>query len=292
MKLALVKLLWMFSAWLPLRVTQGLGALLGRVLAILPTRIRHVVRTNIKSCLPALTADEHAAFVRTCLRGIGVTWMEIGVFWHRPYARIAPLIRGVEGLERVDAAIASGRGVLLAMPHLGAWELLNLYCASRYPLTTLYREPRQESMDAWIRAARERTGARLVPASGYGVRQLFKALQRGEMVCVLPDQEPKRGSGVFAPFFGIQALTMTLFARLARRSGAMVVFGYAERLPAAQGYRLHFLPAPAGINDPDPAVAAAALNTGVEQAVRGQPFQYQWAYRRFRTRPEGEPALY
>jgi KDO2-lipid IV(A) lauroyltransferase len=109
---------------------------------------------------------------------------------------------------------------------------------------------------------------------------------------MLPDQDPGQGGGVFAPFFGISANSMVLLGRLARKTGAAVFFGYCERLPGTRGYRFHFLPAPAGIDDPDPQVAAAAMNRGVEACVRALPDQYQWSYRRFRNRPPGEAGIY
>ena len=112
---------------------------------------------------------------------------------------------------------------------------------------------------------------------------------------ILPDQQPKsrrRGAGVFAPFFGVPALTMVLLGRLARKTGAAVVFSFAERLPGNAGYRAHWVEAPAAIADADPVRAAAALNQGVEQCVRICPEQYQWSYKRFQARPEGESEVY
>ena len=97
---------------------------------------------------------------------------------------------------------------------------------------------------------------------------------------------------MFAPFFGYPALTMVLINRLARKTGAPVVFTYVERLPAAGGYRMSFLPAPEGIDDPDPEIAAAALNLGVESCIRRCPEQYQWSYKRFSVRPDGAPSPY
>jgi KDO2-lipid IV(A) lauroyltransferase len=97
---------------------------------------------------------------------------------------------------------------------------------------------------------------------------------------------------VYAPFFGEPALTMTLLPRLARRTGAAVLFVFVERLPRARGYRMHWLPAPEGIADADPVISATALNRGVEACVALCPEQYQWTYRRFKARPDGGPNRY
>ncbi len=100
------------------------------------------------------------------------------------------------------------------------------------------------------------------------------------------------GAGVFAPFFGIPAYTMVLVARLAAKTGSPVVYGFARRLGRGKGFHLHFLPAPPGIDDPDPERAAAALNEGVQRCIEICPSQYQWSYKRFRVRPPNAPKLY
>ena len=130
-----------------------------------------------------------------------------------------------------------------------------------------------------------------MPSDAGGVRSLYQTLREGGVVAILPDQEPGAGGGVFAPFFGIEAQTMLLLSRLARKTGAAVFFGYCERLPGGR-YRMRFHAAGPDIADSDPRTAATALNRGVEACVRECPAQYAWSYRRFRTRPPGEPPLY
>jgi KDO2-lipid IV(A) lauroyltransferase len=112
------------------------------------------------------------------------------------------------------------------------------------------------------------------------------------MVGLLPDQEPGAGQGRFAPFFGIPAYTMVLLARLAKKNGSAVFIGYAERLPRGRGYHLHFIPAPEGIAGAPLEEALALMNRGVEACARALPEQYQWSYKRFRTRPEGAASFY
>ena len=143
-----------------------------------------------------------------------------------------------------------------------------------------------------MRAARERVGAHLVATGASGVRALHAALQRGGMIGILPDQDPRDGAGVFAPFFGIPAKSMTLLSRLAARSGAAVFLTTAERLPDAAGFRLDFERLPEAVGDVDAEQAALALNQALEQRVRRQPAQYQWCYKRFRSQPEGGARFY
>lgn len=148
------------------------------------------------------------------------------------------------------------------------------------------------ALDTTVRQARERFGATLVPTTTQGVRGLYQALRDGELVAILPDQDPRDGSGVFAPFFGVQAYTMTLLARLAKKSGAPILFCYAEWLPKGEGFHLHFIPAEWDATQCDIETNTQRINAGVEQCIKQCPTQYQWGYKRFRTRPEGEESLY
>ena len=131
-----------------------------------------------------------------------------------------------------------------------------------------------------------------MPANTRGIRILYKALAQGQPVAMLPDQEPQAGTGLFAPFFGVQAYSMVFLARLATKSGAPIVYAWCERLPWGRGYHLHFRAAPEATRADKIEDAVTATNLGVENCVRECPAQYQWSYRRFRTRPEGEASFY
>lgn len=186
--------------------------------------------------------------------------------------------------EWVAQVLAEGRGLILLTPHLGSFEVAGRSASERFgaPLTALYRPSRQ----AWLRdleaKARARPGLATAPASLAGVRQMLRALQRGEIVGLLPDQVPPQGQGVWAPFFGQPAYTMTLATRLARQTGAAVGLVWCERLPKGRGFVAHAeaLPGPW----PDDEVAAATLiNQAMERAVRALPGQYLWGYHRYKS---------
>ena len=113
------------------------------------------------------------------------------------------------------------------------------------------------------------------------------------MVGKLPDQEPDdRSGGVFAPFMGIQAFSPKLVTRLISKTGAMVVAGFAERLPNGEGFNIHFIDADEGIYSREDIEAVTAMNRTVETLVSMAPEQYQWEYKRFKRRPKGEKKLY
>lgn len=274
------------TARLPLPLLHGLGRTLGAIADGLPNRARHITRVNVELCFPERPLAEKRRLVRRALQASACNLLELGAIWRRPVAETLALIRDVDGETIFTEILAEGRGVLIIAPHLGAWELLQAWVAQRTRLHALYRPPRQAWLESLLVAARSRTGARLWPARHSGVRALFKALRAGETVGILPDQQPPR-EGVYAEFFGHPAKTMTLFGKIARRSGAPMLTGWAERLPRGQGYRLHWRRVDPAVADADPLTAARALNRSIEAAVRECPEQYLWTYRRFSRQPEG-----
>jgi len=292
MRVIVFKLLLRFTSLLPLPVTHALGAGLGSLFNRFNNQMRHVTRRNIDRCFPEWTPQQRSQLVRESLQETAKAALETGGFWLWSVEHILAKIQKVSGLSSLEEVIAHGKGVILAAPHLGAWEVAGLYCSRCGPMTTLYRPPRIQGLDSLIRVARERAGAALVRTDASGVRALYKALGRGELVAILPDQEPDRASGVFAPFFGVQANTMTLISRLAAKSGATVFMVYAERLPKGKGYHLHIQKTDSALAEGDEVQKATRLNQAVEQCVLQQPAQYQWAYKRFKTRPEGEGRFY
>ncbi len=284
-------LLRLFSI-LPLRLNQGLGAAIGDLLCRIPNRGLRLSRRNIELCFPELTAAEREVLLRDSMRATLQTILELGYFWYQKSESVRGLIRHVHGRELFEQACDSGQGVLLLVPHLGCWELMNHYLPQRIESSFMYKQPRDRGVERVIVRGRERNGGKMIRADGKGVRHLMREIRQGHLVGVLPDQQPKQGQGEFAPFFGIEALTMVLVSRLAQKTGCKVLFGWMERLPQGLGYDFHFRTAAAEISDPDLRVSVTALNQGVEQCVRQCPAQYQWGYKRFGIRPDGEASLY
>lgn len=287
---------WLLRALglLPLCVLHALGAGVGRVLWWRKRgRERVHAEVNMRIARPGLDGTARASLARECLVETGRAATEMAAVWGRGARRALRLIRAVDGEDLFDAALHSGKGVIIAAPHHGCWELLNYWLCARTPIAILYAPPRTPAWEALLVRARGDLEPEQVRAEGAGVRTLYKRLAAGGVVGILPDQQPKRGDGRFAPFFGLDANTMVLLPRLAQRTGATVLFAFAERLPRGGGFRVRILPAPDGIADADLDVACAALNRGVEQCVELAFPQYQWTYKRWAERPDaGEPDPY
>ena len=190
-----------------------------------------------------------------------------------------------EGAQHVDTALAQGRGVVFLTPHLGCFEITAQAYAQRYgqthPITVLFRPSRQPWLRSLVTGARNRPGLQTAPTTLAGVKQMIKALKKGECVGLLPDQVPPHGLGVWVPFFGRDAYTMTLSARLAQQTGAAVVLTWGERLSWGRGYRVHFEPLSATL-PLEGTQAAALINQAMERLIGLCPQQYLWGYARYK----------
>ena len=277
----LVYLLLRLLAWLPLRALHAVGAGVGLLMLWRRSASARHIATNLHIVRPDDSAAEHAALLRAVVKESGKSASEIVKIWGGGATRALDLVREVRGEALLEAALAAGTGVIIAAPHLGCWEVLNYWLCRKTPMAILYRPPRIAAVEGLLRKVRGALAPEQIRADGAGVRALFKRLAAGGAVGILPDQKPRAGEGRLAPFFARDALTMVLLPRLAARTGATVLFAFAERLPAGAGYRVHVLPAPPGIDDPDAVVACAALNRGVQECVELAFAQYQWQYKRW-----------
>jgi len=224
---------------------------------------------------------------------------ELPRLWLR--VRTAPLVPAVEwrGAELLDRALDAKRGLVMLTPHLGAFEVIAQAYAERFgarsPMTALYRPARQPWLRELETRARDRPGLLTAPASLAGVRQMIRALRSGQTVGLLPDQVPPEGMGVWAPFFGAPAYTMTLAAKLVLQTGCPWLLLIGERLPRAAGWRVAVfeppepLPTLESFHGDDAAhqtECAAVMNRAMEFLIRQCPEQYLWGYHRYKA-PRG-----
>ena len=281
---ALYALAWIVGR-LPLPAQRALGAWAGHLRLVLDRRASRVARRNLEIIQPDWTPAQRETEVDRILRATGSNALETIRIWTRPRADNLALVRNLYGESLLADALAQGRGLILAAPHFGNWELLIEYMASRGPFSLVYRVPEKRFGDIFLRLARGGENVLLVPAETNAMRPLFRALKAGETVGITPDQQPKLGAGEFAPFFGRQSLTLSLIPKLAARSGAPVVFAYAEPVPG--GFDIHIETAMATIASDDLVLATTAMNAQVEAIARRDLRQYQWTYKRFSKRPPG-----
>lgn len=273
---------------LPLKSLRSIGALLGRISWWRQDRMAKVSTENLAICFPEKSESQRLALAKQSVIETGKMAAETCAVWTRPYTWLRSHIYTIHGEDLLRQAYSSGKGILVLGPHLGNWEVLGLYLAGIGPITSLYQPPKRREVENLVRHARQQSGATLVPTDRKGLGLLLKALQRGEIVGILPDQTPD--SGEFAPFFGRQALTMTLVHKLMQRTSCNAVMAYARRVP--DGFDIVFKTVPENLYSKEIGPAVTALNQGVENCVVDVPEQYQWEYKRFKKTAEGDARVY
>ena len=267
-------------SWLPLWLLHALGGLFGWLVFLLSASYRRNFLANVK--LAGLSRSQWwpaVAAAGKLVAEIPRLWLgrPVPVFW--------------DGEQVLHDALQADKGVIFFTPHLGCFEITAQAYAERYgqagrPMTVLFRLPRQEWLAQWVSASRYRPGMDTAPATLAGVKKLLKVLKQGQCVGLLPDQVPPQGQGVWLPFFGQNAYTMTLSARLAIQTGATVLLAWGERLSWGRGYVVHVLPLGGALSG-NVEEAAAQVNRAMERLVRLAPGQYLWAYERYKEPRDG-----
>ncbi len=271
----MIRLLFTLCSTLPLSVLHALGTALGWLSYALSPTYRQRFILNVQQ------AGLSRAQVSGAVAQSGRTLAELPRLW---MGKSAPVVW--DSVELIDAAHCTGKGLLLLTPHLGCFEVTAQAIAQRYApqdraITVLYRPARKAWLQDLVAQSRDRPGLRTAPTTLAGVKTMLKALKAGQMVGLLPDQVPPKGLGVWAPFFGRDAYTMTLPARLVQQTGASVLLIWGERLPRGRGFCVHLRPMPDTLSD-DPSTAARQINAAMEQLILEKPAQYLWGYARYK----------
>jgi KDO2-lipid IV(A) lauroyltransferase len=283
--------LFRLLALLPFRWLVALGRGLGRLGYWLVPGRRRVARINLGICLPELDEAARERVLREHFGWLGVAAVCQGLSWAASEERLARIIR-VRNRERIDELLRGGRPVILLIPHfvgleLGGTGFTALVRSGMY----MYQRIRNPVFDAVVRYGRTRFGN--VPVErDEDLRPLVRSLRRGTPFYYLPDQDPGRRRGIFAPFCGVPAATVATLGRIARLADAVVVPTFARFLPDGRGLEVYFDPPLADFPSGDQTVDTARMNQVIEARLRDMPAQYFWVHRRFKTRPEGEPPIY
>lgn len=274
----LATLLFKLVGALPLVVAQTLGWCAGWLGWRLPGRYKRRAAANLKQAFPESTEQT----LRSVMLSSGQLIYEMPFWWTRRNDEFLNTKVACDNWYQFDEALALGKGVILLSPHAGCFELLGPVYSSRYRSTVLFRPPRKQWLQDWIIAMRSRKQLTMAPANQSGVRTLVKTLLRGNTIGILPDQVPTEGEGVWAPFFGKPAYTMTLVQRLQKLSGATIFILGAKRNNIGQGYTLKYKKLEQPLPEDDIA-AATMINQEMEAMIAQMPEQYLWGYNRYKA---------
>ena len=279
---------------LPLPLIWLTGGALGQLLYFLMPARRHITLTNLRACFPELSPAQQRRLARAHFRAFTQAALATPIAWWGSERRMKRLVR-TPGKEYFERALAEKKPVILLVAHFVAIEAAGMVLAPDYFMIDMYKRPRNLFFDWLIRTRR----TRFVPRHGgllverrEGIKPVIRGIRQGGSFFYLSDQDQGRDGAVFAPFFGVPAATLTALSRLTQLTGAVVLPCFARQLSWGRGYELIFQPPLGNFPTNDVLADTTRMNKIIEDAVRSMPEQYFWSHRRFKTRPEGEPAFY
>ncbi|ATZ11270.1 Kdo(2)-lipid IV(A) acyltransferase [Erwinia amylovora] len=281
--------LWLLVL-LPYPVLHCIGCGLGRLSMRFLNRRVEVARRNLELCFPQMPAAEREALVKRNFESLGMGLIETGMAWFWPDWRITKWFR-VSGLEHISKAAADQKGVLLIGMHFLTLELGARIFGIHNPGIGVYR-PNDNALIDWLQTwGRMRSNKSMLDRKD--LKGMIRALKNGDIIWYAPDHDYGPKSSVFVPFFAVDQAASTKGSYLLIRSGNPAVIPFVpRRMPDGKGYEMVILPEEKSIPLDDEAATAARMNRIVEHGVLMAPDQYMWLHRRFKTRPEGQPALY
>lgn len=292
---ALVWLIVKTIGVLPRPLARAAGISLAWMVYVLHPRLRWVGMWNLELAFSEKSRRQCRAILRGTFTSLGRQLAELCLFPKYTSENVNKVVT-YDGFENFERSLARGKGVLFLTAHLGAWEL-SAFAHSLYghPLHIVMRPLDNVYIDRLARKYRTMHGNSTVDKDDF-IRGLLSAMKAGETVGILMDTNMTPPQGVFVDFFGIPACTASGLARIALRTDAAVVPGFTIWDPALRKYRLRFDPAAklirTGDDDADIVANTAMFTKIIEDYVRRYPDQWLWVHRRWKTRPEGQLALY
>ena len=275
---------------LPLRWSQIIGSHLGKLALRINKKRKHIITCNLRACFPDKSPNEQKKLLQNTAEEAGKWLMESAYVWFRAEKYLISKVI-VKNPEVLKTAFDKERGVIIILPHLGNWEVLNFYVPQNYPFGAMYKPIKSTLIENMVLKGRSKAGSSMFSADASGARRAFKHLKKGGVLAILPDHLPSKKAGVYAPFFGINTYTGKLTHSLAKYNNSEVVLATVLRKPHGEGFEIefHFVN---GMNTDDEIAAATAMNLAIEKGIRLAPEQYQWAYRRFSRQPKGTKNIY
>ena len=276
-------------ALLPYGALLKLGGVIGKCIQLISGQRQRIVDINLQHCLPELSNQERKKIKSRCYKNIGISLLEMSMCWWWPEHRLKPLVE-IRGQEHIDAALASGRGVILLSGHFTSLEIGGRLLALYLPFQVMYRTQKNRLFDSYLYKQRSRYLANVI--SRKNTRQLIKGIKKLIPTWYAPDQNFRKERNVFAPFMGVPTATITASSRLAQSSGAVMLPFYPERKTDGSGYVLWIDPPLENFPSGDDLADATLINASIEKFVYQHPDQYFWIHQRFKTRPPGEAKIY
>ncbi|WOE42666.1 lysophospholipid acyltransferase family protein [Acinetobacter chinensis] len=258
--------------------------LAGLVNVLRITKTSEIIRLNLRIALPDLTESEHERITAQTIRNELTSYFEFFSIWGSSNEKNISRVHSITGEQLVHDALAEKKGLVLIVPHFGTWEVMNSVIAQHTNMTIMYKPVKNADADQFVRNARSRENATLVPTDESGVRQIFKALKQGGTTVILPDHTPHHG-GEPVPYFGIPLESSNLSAKLIQKTKARALFLYALRNDN-HGFDMFIEPMDESIYQGTANDGTLVIHQAIENLIQRFPEHYHWSYKRFRAHPD------
>ena len=266
----------------PLSVSRWIARILALIVNIFKvSKTSDVIRLNLEISLSELSTQERERITRAAIRNELMSYFEFFSIWGSSNQKNIERVHKVIGEDLLHDALAQNKGLVLIVPHFGTWEIMNAYVAQFTSMTIMYKPVKNQAADQFVRTARSREQANLVPTDESGVRQIFKALKQGGTTVILPDHTPNVG-GEYIPYFGVPLATSNLSAKLIQKTKARALFLYALRNENA-GFDIHIEAIDEEIYQGDANQGTGIIINTIENLIQRHPEHYHWSYKRFRA---------
>lgn len=274
---------------LPMRGVLAAGAMLGRVFYLFDRGHRRLAMDNLKAAFPLRTDAECREITRRMFEHFGRLLMVLLKFSTLTPQQMLSYVE-FDGEERVRAAHAHGRGVLLFTGHFGYWEINALvHALVLEPMAVLARPLDNTLLHDLLERVRMSTGNSVIYRRG-AIRRVLRALSTNQAIAVLIDQHMLSADAVYVDFFNRPAATTSALAALALKTGAPVVPVFALPLPGGRFrmvYEHPVQPPPAGDENAIREFTQRCTDI-LEMYVRRYPDLWLWMHRRWRDIPGAE----
>jgi len=275
----MVKLILKFFSVLPLWLNHFIGGIVGRFLYFFNTESKKVVKKNIEACFPNYPKSRQKELIKQALIENGKSLTESSYIWFKSFQENSKKVTQITGLEKIK----TDSSIILLVPHFGCWEIVGRVLSLTKPVTFLYKPLRKEKEEELVLSKRQQGDLSMATADKKGVIKLQRAISKGELVGILPDQDPGEEGSVIAPFFNQDVRTMTLLVKLARKNNSKVLLTWAKRLKGGKGYELNLQEVDILSHEGDIEKDVTLMNKAIEDLVITCPEQYLWNYKRFKS---------
>lgn len=269
----------------PIQLGRFFARLVATLVNTFPlSKLSKIIRLNIQIAFPEMEQQQRQQLTKQAIQNELTSYFEFLSIWGSTNEKNIKSIHRIQGEHYFHEAVAEKKGLVLVIPHFGTWEVMNSWLSKYTQMTILYKPVKNPDADQFVRDARSREQARLVPTDESGVRQIFKALKQGGTTAILPDHTPDHG-GDMINYFGIPLASSSLSAKLIQKTKAKALLIYTKRNDQ-DGFDMYIEPINPQIYEGTAEDGTLIIHQTLEQLIRRYPEHYHWSYKRFRANPD------